>query len=425
MSVGQTSILLARRQPQFSASNNWVKLTVSSHWRIKYMISHLLIRINKTQQHNMGEPKPNIRDRKCPPHLREAPRRHPYLIYESEYCPPGTHETQGNNCTGKIIAIDDKKINGKVLKDALSRTGMPLMLPEDFKAAEDMVRGADKFWKQVNAGTPDYCLTLDDEVKGDGDKCDGFYDPDSLKLCGNTGDWKWGHLDIGIAGECHSIGKECDEINYCNHRDVKRRPAYQKCEDLKVLKSDECNKYYGERDPESKIAPFCKPSEDEDELNSSYPCVSEGDELNHGCVDTCTEYLSTLKSKCLGEFGDPKAFSNLSPRDQHRRCVACVHKKIDKYPRKWDHMNEKCSDPSKTTKEACVGNWTHNKGQCSITQRAYVCLDLITKGMDYMPCSEADADKGKFCQSGNCKDTLPAADKAYYMCMPKGWERGH
>ena len=373
--------------------------------------------MNIIKHNTMSEP--NIRDRKCPPHLREAPRRHPYLIYESENCTYEQYERMGNNCDGKIIAIDDKKIGDKVKKKVMARThGVPLFLPEDFKAIVDMTGSAEKFWNQVKAGTPDYCLTLDESVKGDGDKCDGFYDPDSLKLCGNTGTWdKW---DIGVPGECHSIGKECDEINYCNHSDVKRRPAYQTCENLKVLNSEDCNKYYGEGDPESKIAPYCKPSDDEDERNSSYPCVSEGDAANHGCVDTCSEYLSTLKSTCLGEFGDSKAFSNLSLKDQHRLCVACVHKNIDKYPRKWDHINGKCSDPSKTTQASCVGTWTHNKGQCSANQRAFVCLDLITKGMDYMPCTEADADKGKFCQSGNCKDMHPSPMKEIYMCMPKG-----
>ena len=58
---------------------------------------------------------PNIRDRKCPPHLREAPRRHPYLIYESENCTYEQYERMGNNCDGKIIAIDDKKISDKLL----------------------------------------------------------------------------------------------------------------------------------------------------------------------------------------------------------------------------------------------------------------------------------------------------------------------
>ena len=313
-----------------------------------------------------------IRRRGCPKKLKAAPKEHPYLNYDSN---------------GDITGVNVKKI-------AISCAGVfdnanPLCL-------EDKAFAANKFWNQVKAvKTPDYCLTLDESVSNDGDKCDGFYNPDTLDHCGNTGDWD--HPDIGEPGECSGTGKKCHGTLYCDEHEVTRRPAYKKCEDFDTYPSL-CDKYYGEADPDSGINPFCKAAErDSDRYASSTPCVSEGDldSGGHGCYDRCIAEAEKIYPTCTKFFEDKMRENGQDPYNdfslevlQARRdhCNTCVR----------NHMNTAAYEGDGPNGKYCSENAINN-----------MCDDKILKGVKGNHCTMDDE-----CQSKNCQifDLDPAGD---------------
>jgi len=281
---------------------------------------------------------------KCAEHLVPAPKRHPYLEYNSK---------------GEITAIDAMKI----VKEGGGSA-----------AIEDKTASAAEFLKQVYAGKPDYCLCLDAAVKHDGEKCDKYYAPDTLKLCANTGDWK--EWDIGVPGECHSTKTACHEVDHCHSDDVARRPAYSTCEDIHLPPphtSADCNSYYGKADADSRIAPLCESNPHPE--YSDYPCRSQGHEPHNGCYDSCANSLSKLKRICEDSFGNNMdAFAKLTPEERFKRCSTCLGWNAELV----DQYGARCSASAKEHK--------------------HLCNDLILKGLNGEQCKN-DSE----CQSGNCK----------------------
>lgn len=294
--------------------------------------------------YNKNKDKMSTHVEECPQHLEPAPRRHPYLEYNSK---------------GEITAIDAVKIF-----EEGGGTG----------DIEDKMRGAAKFLDQVKDGKPDYCMCLDDAVKHDGEKCDKYYAPDTLKLCANTGSWdEW---DIGVPGECHSTNTACHEVDHCHSDDVARRPAYSPCEDLHLPPphtSADCNFYYGKADAESHISPLCEIDPDPDDAN--YPCRAQGHLPHHGCYDSCANSLSRIKKICEDSFGNNMdAFANLTPEDRFDRCTTCIRRNAELV----DQYGAHCSASAK--------------------EHVHLCHDLILKGLNGEQCN-----KDSECQSGNCK----------------------
>ena len=327
-----------------------------------------------------------IRRRGCPSKLKAAPKEHPYLKYDSD---------------GNITDFNSEKI-------ALSCLSGPNLPP---LCLEDKVDGANKFWNQVKKGTPDYCLTLDDAVKGDGEKCDGFFNPDTLEHCGNTGDWD--HLDIGVPGECSGTKKFCHGTLYCDEHEVTRRPAYKKCEDFHTYPS-QCNLYYGEADPESGINPFCKAAEKgSDRYVSSTPCVSEADldSGGHGCYDRCIAEAKKIHSTCTQYFEEKMRENNQDPYNDFTHetlkarldhCNTCVLTNMRQA------ANEGVAD-------GAVGNF------CSDDAVRHMCEDNILKGITGEYCMFNEE-----CQSQICTDYHLDPDGKVNPCQEKSvTKRGH
>ena len=325
-----------------------------------------------------------IRRRGCPKKLKAAPKEHPYLEY---------------NSNGDITGINATKIAGSCVTGVFSN---PLCL-------EDKVRGANKFWNQVKAGTPDYCLTLEELISNDGDKCDGFFNPDTLEHCGNTGDWD--HLDIGVPGECSGTKKFCHGTLYCDEHEVTRRPAYGKCEDFHTYPS-QCDNYYGKADPESGINPFCKAAEkDSDRYASSTPCVSEGDldSGGHGCYDRCIAEAKKIHPICTKYFENKMRENDQDPYNDF------THETLKA---RLDHCNTCVRNNMNTA--AYEGDGPNGK-YCSENAISNMCEDNILKGITGEYCMYNEE-----CQSQICTDYHLDPDGKVNPCQKKSvTKRGH